>query len=66
MSNAVVTNYPEACPVCHHHQCESDLRHSIYFTVFETLAKFYLEHSDENHTKPPDENPSKSPDENPE
>ena len=64
MSNAVVTNYPEACPVCHQHQCETDLSHSIYFTVFETLAN--LELPDENHTKPPDENPLKCPDENPE
>ena len=51
-SNVVITNYPESCPVCHLHQCEMDLRHDIYFTVFKTLQETFAKFDE----KPPDEN----------
>ena len=51
ISNVKLTNFPEACPVCYLHQCELDFRHTIYFTVFETL-EYSLAKLEK---KPPDE-----------
>ena len=51
MTNVKLTNFPEGCPVCHLHQCELDLRHTIYFTVYKTLEESLAK-------KPPDEDPS--------
>ena len=33
ISNPAITNYPEACLVCHQHQCEYDQRHANFFTL---------------------------------
>ena len=51
ITNVEFSNFPEACPVCHLHQCEQDFRHTIYWTVFETLEECLAKPE----KKPPDE-----------
>ena len=54
ITNVVLTNFPESCPVCHLHQCEIDFRHTIYLTVFNTLEESLAKLE----KKPPDEEAS--------
>ena len=54
ITNVKFSNFPEACPVCHLLQCEQDFRHTIYWTVFETLEESLAKTEE----KPPDEEKS--------
>ena len=43
-SKPVLTNYPEACTVCQFNQCETDLCHTLHFTISKTMDESFAKH----------------------